>query len=102
LTQPLTELLKIKPANDVAAAELAVSRGKAHQTENTVALRVHQTYYRLLIVQTHREAAQAKIQASDSLQSERLAQVKFGSSLEEQAIESRAEALEARQDLLST
>ena len=102
LTQPLTELLRIKPANDVAAAELAASRGKAHQTENTVALRVHQIYYRLLIAQTHREAAQAKIQASDSLQSERLAQVKFGSSLEEQAIESRAQALEARQDLLTT
>ncbi len=102
LTQPLTELLKIKPANDVADAELAASRGKAHQTENTVVLRVHQIYYRLLILQTHREAAQAKIQASDSLQSERLAQVKFGSSLEEQAIESRAQALEARQDLLST
>jgi outer membrane protein TolC len=102
LTQPLTELLKIKPANDIAAAELTASRGKAQQTENTVALRVHQLYYRVLILQTHREAALAKIQASEALQNERLAQVKFGGSLEEQAIESRAQSLEAKQDLLTT
>lgn len=102
LTQPLTELFRIKPANDVAAADLKASRGKAHQTENAVALRVHQLYYRLLIAQTHREAAKAKIQASDTLQSERLEQVKLGATLQEEAIESRAQALEARQDLLTT
>src|ERR1700686_4069297 len=39
LTQPLTELLKIKPANDIALAELNASRDRAHQTENEVALR---------------------------------------------------------------
>jgi outer membrane protein TolC len=102
LTQPLTELLKIKPANDIAAAELNATRDKARQTENAVALRVHQLYYRVLIAQAHREAAQAKIRANETLQSERLAQVKYGSSLEEEAIESRAQSLEAKQDALST
>jgi len=102
LTQPLTGLFKIKSANDMAAAELNATRGKARQTENSVALRVHQLYYRVLIAQTHREAVKAKILAGDSLNNERLAQVKFGGSLEEQAIESRAAALEANQDLLAT
>ena len=102
LTQPLTELLKIKPANDIAAAELNATRDKARQTENAVALRVHQLYYRVLIAQAHREAAQAKIRANETLQSERLAQVKYGSTLEEEAIESRAQSLEAKQDALST
>jgi outer membrane protein TolC len=102
LTQPLTELLKIKPANDIAAAELNASRDRAHQTENEVALRVHQIYYRILVSQAHREATQARIKASDDLKSERVAQVKFGSVLEEEAIESRAQSLEARQDLLTT
>jgi outer membrane protein TolC len=102
LTQPLTELLKIKPANDMAAAELSASRDRAHQTENEVALRVHQIYYRILISQAHREATQARIKASDDLKSERLAQVKFGAVLEEEAIESRAQSLEAKQDLLTT
>jgi len=102
LTQPLTELLKIKPANDIAAAEVSATRGKARLAENIVALRVHQLYYRVLIAQAHREAAQARIQASEALQSERAAQVKNGSVLEEEAIESRAGALEAKQDLLAT
>ncbi len=102
LTQPLSELLKIKPANDIAAAELNASRDQAHQTENEVALRVHQIYYRILIAQAHREATQARIKASDDLKSERVAQVKFGAVLEEKAIESRAQSLEARQDLLAT
>jgi outer membrane protein TolC len=102
LTQPLTELLKIKPANDIAAAELRATRGKRQQTENEVALRVHQIYYRVLIAQSHREALQARIQASDVLNRERLDQVKYGSSLEEEAIESHTQSLEAKQDLLST
>ncbi len=102
LTQPLTELLRVKPANDVAAAELNATRSKARQTENEVALRVHQLYYRVLIAQAHREAAQARIHASETLQSERLAQVKHGSALEEEAIESRAQFLEAKQDILTT
>jgi outer membrane protein TolC len=102
LTQPLSGLWKIKPANDVAAADLSATRDQAHQTENAVALKVHQLYYRILIAQAHREAAQAKIQASESLQKERVEQVKYGSTLEEEGIESRAQFLEATQELLTT
>jgi len=102
LTQPLSELLKIKPANDVVAAELRGTRAKARQTENEVALRVHQIYYRILIAQAHRKATLARIQASEDLKNERLAQVKFGAALEAEAIEGRAQSLEAKQDLLTT
>jgi outer membrane protein TolC len=102
LTQPLSELWKIKSANDVAVAELTETRSKARATENTVALRVHQVYYRILVLQAHREAAAAKIQAMDAVQAERVQQVKFGGSLEEEAIESRAQSLESKQDLLTT
>jgi len=102
LTQPLSELWKIKSANDVAAAELSETRSKAQQTKNEVALRVHQLYYRILILQSHKEAAVAKITASEALQAERLQQVKLGSTLEEEAIESRAQSLESKQDLLTT
>jgi outer membrane protein TolC len=102
LTQPLSELWKIKSANDVASAELKETRGKAHQAENEVALRVHQLYYRILVLQSHKEAAAAKIQANEALQAERVQQVKFGSTLEEEAIESRAQSLESKQDLLTT
>ena len=102
LTQPLSALWKVKSANDVATAELNETRNKARQTENEVALKVHQIYYRILILQSHKEAALARIQATEVLQAERVQQVKFGSALEEEAIESRAESLESKQDLLTT
>lgn len=102
LTQPLTEMWKVKSANDIAAADSRATRGKAREVENEVALRVHQLYYRLLIAQSHREALAARVKANEELQSERLAQVKLGSALQEEAIESRAQSLEAKQELLST
>jgi outer membrane protein TolC len=102
LTQPLMQLLKVKPMNDMAREEVTATRNKERQTENTVALGVHQIYYRILIAQAHRAAVVAKIQASEDLNKERVEQVKYGSTLEEEAIESRAQSLEAKQDLLTT
>jgi len=102
LTQPLTTLLKIRPVNDMAQAELKASRQSAQQTENDVALEVHQIYYKILIAQVHRSAAEARIKASQDLQSERQQQVKFGSTLEQELIDSRAQLLQAKQELLTT
>jgi outer membrane protein TolC len=102
ITQPLTTLLKIKQANDVAQAELRASREKAQLTGNDVALAVHQVYYKILIAQAHRTAADARIKASEGLQNERVEQVKFGSSLEQDLIDSRAQFLQAKQELLAT
>jgi outer membrane protein TolC len=102
LTQPLTTLLKIKAENDIAHAELKASRETAHQTENDVALKVHQLYYKILITQAHRSATEASIKASQDLQSERVQQVKLGSTLEQDLIESRAQLLQAKQELLTT
>ena len=98
LTQPLTTLLKIRRANDIAEADLKASRSSAQQTENDVALKIHQIYYRILIEQVHRAATEARIKASQDLQSERVEQVKFGSALEENLIESRADALQSKQE----
>jgi outer membrane protein TolC len=102
ITQPLTNLLKVRRENDLAQAELKASREKAQLTGNDVALAVHQVYYQVLIAQAHRSATEARIKASEALQSERVEQVKFGSSLEENVIDSRAEQLQAKQELLTT
>jgi outer membrane protein TolC len=102
LTQPVIELWKVRSANDVAAAETKAARSRAPQTENEIALRVHQIYYKLLIVLAHREAAEAKIGATEDLRNERLEQVKYGATLEQESIEARAQALDAQQDLLTT
>jgi outer membrane protein TolC len=102
ITQPLTTLLKIRRENDLAQAELMSSRAKAQLTGNDVALAVHQVYYRILIAQAHRSATEARIKASEDLQGERVEQVKFGSTLEQDLIDSRAQFLQARQELLTT
>jgi outer membrane protein TolC len=102
LTQPLTTLLKIRPVNDMAQAELKASREKAHLTTNDVALSVHEVYYKILIAQAHRSAMEARIKAAQDLQGERVEQVKFGSTLEQELLESRADLLQAKQGLLTT
>jgi outer membrane protein TolC len=102
ITQPLTSLLKVKRANDLAQAELTASRQKAQVTGNDVALAVHQVYYRILIARAHRSATEARMKASEDLQSERVEQVKFGSALEQESIDSRAQFLQAKQELLTT
>jgi outer membrane protein TolC len=102
ITQPLTSLLKVKRANDLAQAELIASRQKAQVTGNDVALAVHQVYYKILIAEAHRSATEARIKASEDLQGERVEQVKFGSTLEQDLIDSRAQSLQAKQELLTT
>ena len=101
LTQPLTTLLKIKRENDLAQAELVASRQKAQLAGNDVALAVHQVYYKLLITQTHRRATEERVKASEALQNERVQQVKFGSALEQESIDSRAQLLQAQQEILT-
>src|SRR5215472_9553612 len=59
LTQPLTELFKIKAANDAARAEVDASRGKAQDVENQVELKVRQLYYRILVAQSQHRAIEA-------------------------------------------
>ena len=92
----------MKAANDVARAETEAARGKARGVEDETALKVHQIYYRILIADVRRRAVLAKIQASEDLQRERVQQVRYGSALEADLIESRAHALQAKQELLTT
>jgi outer membrane protein TolC len=103
LVQPLTQLFtKVKPANDIARAELNATEAKAKQTENEIALKVHQIYYSVLIAQLHLSASEARIKATEALKSERVQQVKYGSALDQELIESTAQYLQAKQELLTT
>ena len=102
LVQPLTQLFKIKAGNDVARADVEASRGQARSVENEIALQVRQLYYKILVVQSQRGAIESKIRAIDDLQTERVQQVKYGSTLEADLIETRAQALQAKQELLTS
>ncbi len=101
--QPITQLFtKIKPANEIARADLDATRANAKQTENEIALKVHQLYYSVLIAQLHQSASEARIKATEALKSERVQQVKYGSALDQELIESTAQYLQAKQELLTT
>src|SRR5262249_30192029 len=102
VSQPLTQLLKVSAANGVARAEVAASAGQSRAMENSIALRVHEIYYRILIGEMRRRALQARILATADLQNERTQQAKYGSALDADLIESRAQSLQARQELLTT
>jgi outer membrane protein TolC len=102
LVQPITQLFKIRASNDIATGELNAVRGKERGVENNIALTVHQLYYRILITELQHSAVQAKIQASEDLHSERVQQAKYGSALDSDVIESRAQSLQSKQELLST
>jgi outer membrane protein TolC len=102
VVQPLTQLLRVRAANDVVRAEAEAARGKARGVEDDVALKVRLVYYRMLIADVRRRAVLAKIQASEDVERERIQQVRYGSALEADLIESRAHALQARQELLTT
>jgi outer membrane protein TolC len=102
LVQPLTQLFtRVKPSNDLARADLDATRANEKETENDVALRVHEIYYQILVTQLHKSATEAKIRAAQDVESERAQQVKYGSALDEQLIDSRAQTLETKHDLLT-
>jgi hypothetical protein len=65
---------------------LNLSRAEAQETENEIALKVHEIYYQILIAQLRHVATEAKIRADQDLESERVEQVKYGSTLNEQLI----------------
>ena len=102
VVQPLTQLFKIKAGNDAARADVNASRQKARGIENDVALKVRQVYYKILVVQSQHGAIEAKIRAVEDVQTERVQQVKYGSTLEVDLIESRAQLLQAKQELLTS
>jgi len=102
LTQPITDLFKIKAGNDVARAELTASRESARGIKNDVTLKVRVLYYDILVLQSKHQAIEANIRAVEDQQSERVQQVKYGSTLEVDLIDSKAQLLQAKQDLLTT
>lgn len=103
LSEPLTQLFtRVKPSNEIAREDLKATHANEQETVNEIALQVHRIYYQILVAQLRRSATEAKIRAAQELETERVQQVKYGSTLDEQLIDSRAQTLEAKQDLLTT
>jgi outer membrane protein TolC len=102
LVQPLTQLFKVKAPNDIARADVEASKAKARSAEDQIALKVRQLYYKILVVQSQQRSIEAKIRAVENLQTERVEQVKYGSAIEANLIESKAQSLQAKRQLLTS
>jgi outer membrane protein TolC len=102
LSQPLTQLIRIHQANQIAAAEVAVSRDDLKKAETEVALQVHTLYFGILIARFQKQAAEQQNAYATERLRESEDDVRNGSALNVAAIQSKAGLLESQQSVLTT
>ena len=101
LAQPLTQLIRIREANRIAAAEVAASRDDLKKTENQTALEVHNLYFGILIARLQKQAAEQQNGYAAAHLRESEEDVRNGSALKVAAIEDAAGVLQSRQAVLT-
>jgi outer membrane protein TolC len=101
ISQPLTQLIRIRQQNRIAAADVAVSRDEMKKAENEVAVQVHTLYYGILITQLQKKAAEQQTEYANANLHESEEDVRNGSALKVAAIGSRAALLEGQQSVLT-
>jgi len=101
LGQPMTQLFKVHEGNKAAAAGVKVAEIELEDARDTIALKVRQVYYGVLIAQWKKRAAEQQLKASESSAQETRDQVQRGEALDVSELESRAGVLQAKQDLLT-
>src|SRR3984885_1916268 len=101
LTQPFTQMFKIRESNRAATADINSAKIQVDQAEDDVVLKVRQVYYGLLIAQLKKEAAVEEVNASQVKDQEAQDEVRNGSALQSTALESLAGLLEAKQEVLT-
>lgn len=99
LTQPVTQLLKIKEATGIARSDQKIAEADVKKAENDVTLAVHQLYYGLLIVRKQKEAAEAGLAAARESLREAENAVRARSLLEVSLTEARTAVLQYKQSL---
>jgi len=100
LAQPITQLLKIHEANQIARADRGIAAAELTKSENETVLAVHQLYYSLLVACKERDAAQASLTAAQENLREAGEAVKAGNLLEVALTSAKANLLQCRQALL--
>ena len=101
LAQPLTQLLRIRQDNRIAAAEIATSRDDLKNAENEIALQVHALYYGILVAQLQKKAAEQETSFAAENLRENESDVRNGSALKVAALQGRAELLQGQQSVLT-
>jgi outer membrane protein TolC len=101
LSQPLTQLIRIRQQNRMAAAEVAISRDDVKKAEDETAVQVHTVYYDILIAELQKKAAQQQTEYANENLRESEEDVRKGSALKVAAISGRADVLEGQQSVLT-
>jgi multidrug efflux pump subunit AcrB/outer membrane protein TolC len=101
LSQPLTQLFKLRQAHRIAEDDLAIVESDARKAEDEVVFSVHQLYYGLLVARKQKEAATAAVAAAQEGLRESEDAVRSGNVLDVAATESRVRLLKGRQELLA-
>jgi len=101
VSQPLTQLIRIRKANQIAAAEVAVSRDDLKKAETEVALQVHTFYFGILIARLQKQAAEQQNAYSTEKLHESEEDVRNGSAMNVAAIQGKAGLLESQQSVLT-
>jgi outer membrane protein TolC len=101
ISQPLTQLIRIREANRIAAAEVAASRDDLKKAENQVALQAHALYFGVLIARLQKQAAEQESTYAGEHLRESEDDIRNGSALKVAAIQGRAGLLESQQAVLT-
>ncbi|HEY4743239.1 MAG TPA: efflux RND transporter permease subunit, partial [Desulfuromonadaceae bacterium] len=101
LAQPITQLLKIHEANQIAQADRGIAKAELTRSENETVLAVHQLYYALLVACKERDAAQASLTAAQENLREAKEAVQAGNQLDVAVTSAKANLLQDRQALIA-
>jgi outer membrane protein TolC len=100
LTQPLTQMFKIRAGVRSADADLKSARIQSDDTENGIVLSVHKLYYGTLIEQLRGLAAQDAVHAATVVEEETKRGVEEGKLLTDAELQSRTDLLNQQQAAL--
>lgn len=101
LAQPVTQLLKIHEANQIARADQGIAKAELTTSENETVLAVHQLYFSLLVANKERDAARASLTAAQENLREAEDAVKAGNMLDVAVVSAKTNQLQGKQSLIA-
>jgi outer membrane protein TolC len=101
IDQPLTQLIRIREANRMAAAQIAISRADLKKAENQVAIDVHRLYFAVLTAELQKRAAEEQIAYAKQELKENMEGVRNGSLLRISGIQGDVDVLQGQQAVLT-
>jgi outer membrane protein TolC len=101
LTQPLTQMFRVRASDRAATADIRSAQIDESDAENSISLLVHQMYFNILTAQARLEADRRAASAASISESEDTRAVEEGRSLDVAALQAHAEFLDQQQSVLT-